>query len=380
MKRILFDLLNAQPAGESKFHGGGEYIKTIFENLVRKYSDKCEIITFFDKDRFIDEWIKDLIKNKHIRCYDIKKIEDIKTIINKENIDIYYSGLPYDLKKEYFPKDICKIGTIHGLRSIEKDVDKYTYLYSDNESFIKNFIKIVTKIISIREKKKYLGVINLLDKIICVSEHTKYSICNYYPNISTDNIEVFYSPIKKINIDEIQNNYEEKYILLLGGDRWIKNSYRAIKAIEGLFDDGRLQDYKIIIVGKLSNKIKKRIKHISRYELLDYVEPEKLEELYRNCDIFLYPTLNEGFGVPPIEAMKYEKTCIVSAITSLPEIYGNSVYYTNPYDIYEIRNRILKATNQKISTDIIKAQIEKINKKQKEDLEKVCEYIIQINN
>jgi glycosyltransferase involved in cell wall biosynthesis len=377
MKRILFDLLSSQPAGTSKFHGGGEYIKAIFNHIVINYSNKCEIIVFFNKNKFIDEWIIELIKNHNIKYYDLKNLEDIKEIFEKEKIDILYSGLPYDLKKEYIPDNVLKIGTIHGLRPIEKPLDKYAHLYTTKKyRYIIYKVKMITGYEANKNKIKYSNVLKTLDKIICVSEHTKYSICNYYPNVSMNNIKVFYTPEKKIDLEEIEKNDEGKYILLLGGDRWLKNVYRAILAIEGLFEDGKLQEYKIIIVGKLTNKIKKRIKHIDKYKLLDYVETEKLESLYSNCDIFLYPTLNEGFGMPPLEAMKYGKTCIVSAVTSLPEVCGDAVYYTNPYDIYEIRNRILRATDEKISKKIIQKQLNKINQRQKEDLDKICEYII----
>lgn len=378
MKKILFDLLNAQPAGESKFHGGGEYIKLVFENLINKYKNKCEIIAFYDNEKFIDEWIKQLIDKNSIKCYYIKHIEEIKNIFEKEKIDIYYSGLPYDLKEEYFKENIYKVGTIHGLRGVEKPLDKYTYLYFEENMYLKNIIKDKINHSFKINKNKYCDVINLLDKIVCDSEHSKYSICNYYPSVSMNNVEIFYAPEKKVNDIEVKEIKTEKYILLLGGDRWIKNSYRAIKAIEGLFDDGRLEDYKVTIVGKLPNKIMKKIIHRDRYELLDYVETEKLEELYKNCDIFLYPSLNEGFGMPPLEAMKYGKTCVVSAVTSLPEVCGNAVYYTNPYDIYEIRNRILMASEQKISKEIIKTQLNKITKRQRDDIDRLCEYIIQL--
>lgn len=376
MKKILFDLLSAQPDGTSKFHGGGEYIKVIFENMVKKYSDKIELIVFYDKNKFIDDWIIEIIDKNNIKVYDIKNIEGIKDIFITEEIDIFYSGLPYKLKHDYFPKNVIKVGTIHGLRSVEKPFDKYELLYQDN--VINNLKNKIKSIIGYEKniKENYSKIIDLLDKVICVSEHTKYSIYNYYPKMEKD-IKVFYTPEKKlIPINEIKDENSQKYILILGGDRWIKNTYRAIMSIEGLYTDGKLGNYKIKIVGKLPKKIKKKINHIDKYELLNYVKPEELEVLYKNCDIFLYPTLNEGFGMPPLEAMRYGITCIVSGVTSLPEVCGNAVYYTNPYDIYEIRNRILTAIDNKISKNDIEKQLEKINNKQREDLDKVCEYII----
>lgn len=378
MKTVLFDLLSAQPIGNTKFHGAGEYIKTIFKKIVDDYSNECELIVFYNKDVFIDDWIIDILNNKKIKNYDVKKLEDMRKIFEYEKIDVFYSGMPYSLKRNFIPEGICVIGTIHGLRQIEKNIDKYSYLYTDKPRFIINKIKMLTKYGLKKMKKNYSNVMQILDKIICDSEHTKYSICNYYPEVSMDKVEVFYAPNKEINniekIKEEDNN--EKFILIISANRWIKNSYRAIQAIDGLFSDGRLSNYKVKILGGLPRKIRNKIKHIDKYEILDYVDTEKLESLYNNCDIFLYPSLNEGFGLPPLEAMKYGKTCIVSAVTSLPEICGDAVYYINPYDINEIKNRILNASNKKIDKKIIEKRYNYIFKKQEEDFIGVCKYII----
>jgi glycosyltransferase involved in cell wall biosynthesis len=55
----------------------------------------------------------------------------------------------------------------------------------------------------------------------------------------------------------------------------------------------------------------------------------------------LYPTLNEGFGYPPLEAMRHETPVLCSAVTSLTEICQDAALYFNPYSQREIRNRVL---------------------------------------
>ncbi len=76
-----------------------------------------------------------------------------------------------------------------------------------------------------------------------------------------------------------------------------------------------------------------------------------------------------------MEAMKYGKTCVISAICSLPEVYGESVYYCNPYDIMEIQNRILQAIENKISLDCIKQRLDYLNNRQKIDMVRLCNMI-----
>ena len=80
--------------------------------------------------------------------------------------------------------------------------------------------------------------------------------------------------------------------------------------------------------------------------------------------------------MPPEEAMKYGKTCVVSGVCSLPEIYGDAVYYVNPYDIGEMKNRILWATKEPIEEKLITKRLEQIINKQKDDLDSLCKTII----
>ena len=80
--------------------------------------------------------------------------------------------------------------------------------------------------------------------------------------------------------------------------------------------------------------------------------------------------------MPPLEAMRYGKTCIVSGVCSLPEVCGDAVYYCNPYDIEEIQNRILMASEKKIDTDKVLKHFRTIVGKQNQDLYGLCEYIL----
>lgn len=378
MKTILYDLFQAQPASSSKFHGGGEYIKAAFKNLIEKYWGQYEIIVFYDKDKFLDEWLHNMIKVRNIKEYYVKCEDDIKNIFQTENIDVFYSGLPYYYKKENIPDTVTVRGTIHGLRFLELPADKYAHLYATGSSSIKERIRyLVRKTYQKKKYQEFLSCIELIDDLVCVSNHTRFSIMGYYPQFKDKEIKVFYTPQKKAELCA-QNNYciDSKFILIMGGDRWIKNCYRTILAIEKLLKENYLEEYKIVIVGGLNDKIRHKIENISKYIIKDYVETEELEWLYKYCDIFVYASLNEGFGMPPLEAMKYGTTCLVSGVCSLPEVCGNAVYYINPYDIDEIAGRILNAVYEKIPQEKVKKQFDKIYERQKEDLDRLCEFII----
>ena len=212
---------------------------------------------------------------------------------------------------------------------------------------------------------------------MCVSNHTMYSIRQFYPKYKDKMITVFYTPQKSAELSKATSSIIScKYILIMGGDRWIKNCYREVLAIEQLFKNGFLKEYKVVVTGGLSKSIQGKITDISKYIIKSYVETEELETLYKFCDIFLYASLNEGFGMPPLEAMKYGKTCVVSGVCSLPEICGDSVYYVNPYDVDEIAGRILHACAKKIDSTKVLKQFQKIYDRQCVDLDGLCEFII----
>ena len=163
---------------------------------------------------------------------------------------------------------------------------------------------------------------------------------------------------------------------MLGGNRWIKNTYRGLLALDSLISDQLLNDIKVIVVGKCSKKILSKLNNLNRFKFLDYVNSDELETLYENCELFFYPTLNEGFGYPPLEAMRYNKTCLISNVCSLPELYKDAVYYCNPYDIMEMKIRIRTAIENKINLEKVKIRFDEISKKQHEDLQGLCKFIV----
>lgn len=380
MKKVLFDLWQAQPQNGYKYHGGGEYIKSIFKTFVDCFENKCVLTVFFDSSLFLDEWILDSLKEKRIAIVDVSRISDIQTLLDECSYDVFFSGLPYLYKNIKIPEKTIYVGTIHGLRALELSYDCNAFVYFKTLQSWKLRIKSLFRRTWLKKRKCDLQkCIENMKSVICVSNHTKYAIKNFFPNINKP-VVCYYTP-PKVLASALEENTEvvSKFILLIGCDRFEKNSYRAIVALNGLFDKGLLPEYKVVTVGKLPNKIERTIKYRDKFVCYNYISTEKLEGLYASCDFFLYPTLNEGFGMPPLEAMKYGKTCIVSGVCSVPEICGDAVYYVNPYDINEIQNRILMASEKKIDLEKISERYRFVSGKQEADLKKVCEHIIGLN-
>jgi len=230
--------------------------------------------------------------------------------------------------------------------------------------------------------------------IITVSNHSKFAINYFFPNMDISGIKVFYSPMKNYDFGKIGNGNilkslaleSGKYILLIGGDRPEKGAYRACRILHGLMEKkNRLpNDIKILVLGVSYHRpYLKLTKNSSRFIFHDYVPTGDLETLYKNAFLFMFPTLNEGFGYPPVEAMKYGVLCACSANSSITEICGDAVLYFNPFDEIEMGIRILQAFDEEIRKEkslkmAIRYQL--ISKRQEMDLDLLIQEICHHEN
>lgn len=368
---LIFDLLHAQPIGDTKYHGGGAYIKIIFEKLIKKTHLANKIIAFYDFDSFLDDNIIQLIRKYKIISIDIKRIEDLKTKIFqniKDDNVCFFSGMPYTYCDYVFPDNVYTIGTCHGLRQLEIHPDMCSLRYSSSLGAIKRILlyPFTSRRHQEDTRQMYKNILQKFNLIITDSEFSKYSIKNFFPEIDVNSkVKVFYPPQEG---DGCCLQCDDKnYILMLSGNRWEKNSYRGLMAIDQLISENQIS-CEVYITGSLSKNILKSVKNIQKIHVLGYISNEELQNLEKNCKLLFYPTLNEGFGYPPQDAMKYMKTCLVSAVCSLPEIYRDSVYYCNPYDIQEMKNRILQALQCPIPKSTIEENYNRIVKKQEQDV------------
>lgn len=384
MNKILFDLSVCQPNKESKFHGGGVYGYIVFKELAKYAPDY--LVAYYNFTRFIDPSVVEIIKNNNIKVIDSSQTP-ISKAYDDVNADVMYSPL-FNLRHDVLISEGKKcIITVHGLRAIEMLTDKTETSYATSFSaWCKAFLKgtIWGKRVYQRNYQKYGHLFEAGNvSVITVSNHSKYSIKTYYSTVNVDNISVYYSPSTTVdNYKQFMHVSDEKYYLIISANRWLKNASRAIKAMDYLFDTNKEFQGRVKIVG-LNKKtaIYKGIKHKERFDILGYQTQEDLEKLYAGAYAFIYPTLNEGFGYPPLEAMKYGVPVISSPFSSIPEICGDSVLYTNPYSIEEIANRILMLEDASVLTEYKEKGLyrySQVSSRQIQDLNKLCSSILNL--
>lgn len=371
---LLFDLKATQPNVTGKRHGGGRYAEVIFQRMVEK---KIKFSCFYDSSLWLNPTIKSLCDENSIPLYDVK-IKSVETIVKENSIDRLYSALPGKLALLRY----CEVfGTIHGMRDFETPFDNIFFQYKNSP---KEYIKFVFKLCfpNIFHKwkhRKYLEYyINSPFRIITVSEHSKYAFLSFFPELKNKEFKVFYSP-NTSSCEELIRNTSEKYFLLVSGNRWEKNNLRAIRAFDNLISNGLIaNNVRMKITGTDGTKFRYKIKNPDHFDFLGYVDDHKLEELYANAYLFIYPSLNEGFGYPPLEAMRYKIPVIASPFTSIAEVCNQGALFFNPYSVEEIMNRMLMMMDEQRHAEYSQRGYEqylKIRERQDRDLDLLIEYI-----
>jgi len=175
------------------------------------------------------------------------------------------------------------------------------------------------------------------DSIVAISEFTKGELLKYQDHLLAENIDVIYNGIEIRPYPEARKpNYvsDRKFVLCLGVVRAKKNQKVLISFIEKLNNETDL-----IIAGnktgnyarEIENEIKARGLQ-NRILLPGEVSDKEKYWLYNNAYAILFPSLFEGMGMPPIEAMRFGKPVFASKSSSIPEICKDNAFYWNNFN------------------------------------------------
>jgi len=215
------------------------------------------------------------------------------------------------------------------------------------------------------------------DKIIAVSNNTRKDI-NEILKIPMEKIQVIYHGIDPMfkqsqNIDnekksQILQKYKikGKYILYVGTvTHPQKNIHRLVKAYEQLCRKGVKEN--LVVCGGMGFQHEILLDEVkgrnlkNRVIFTGYVQDEDLYYIYRGAELFVFPSLYEGFGNPVLEAMASGVPTITSNSSSLKEIAGSAAIVVNPYNVGEIINAMYKILNdKKLREDLIKRGTEHV--------------------
>jgi glycosyltransferase involved in cell wall biosynthesis len=189
--------------------------------------------------------------------------------------------------------------------------------------------------------------------IITVSEYSKNQIIEW-ANISEKNITVVSSGISHhFKPDGIKHQPGYPYLLHVGNTKPHKNVTRLVEA----FAIANIAtDLKLILTGNPTPELEDVIKKYrlqNRVIFVHSLSDEKLAEYYRGAHTFILPSLYEGFGLPPIEAMACGTPVVAANTTSLPEVVGDAAVLVNPYQTEAIAEGIEKLADESLRNQLI---------------------------
>jgi len=209
--------------------------------------------------------------------------------------------------------------------------------------------------------------------IITVTEYSKNSIIKYY-HVESKKITVIGNAWQHIN--RVAEDYSafEKYRLQENMYYFTLGSLSKRKNTEWIYKTAMKFPNEIFVVAGAATKNSKLqgLEIPQNVKLIGYVSDAEMKALMRKCKSFIFPSLFEGFGIPPLEAMSVETPVIVSKVSCLPEIYENAVAYINPYIVpdelkivcdSEKRKAVLEKYSWSDSADKMIEFVKKLNRR-----------------
>lgn len=172
-------------------------------------------------------------------------------------------------------------------------------------------------------------------RVVTVTRFSKYQIIDTY-KIDANRISVIgnaWQHIKQVKVDtdvlERNNLIDKEYYFTLGSMSIMKNTKWVYEVAK------RNPNSLFVLAGAKSRGTEEGFDYLKNVIALGFVSDEEVKALLRHCKAFIYPSIYDGFGIPPLEALSQGAEVICSNAACLPEVYGNTVRYIDPY-IYDI--------------------------------------------
>jgi len=323
--------------------GPGRYTKAIVEHL-EKIDKKNEYIVFLREDNFSDYKPKNKRFKKVLAEYPwyswSEQFGFLLKII-RSNLDLLY--VPHFNIPVLYPKKI--VTAIPDIIMHTYSTDEATTLFRPYFKFKKIIYKLVVFWALLRTKKNIVPSHDVLNDLV-----------KHYPLIPRKKHIVAYEGVDpvlmKSNIDTKtlfeEFGITENFLLYVSSMYSHKNVERLVDAFESLIKEKKYSG-QLVLVGKKDHYSKKLYEYIKNKNLSTRVVVPGLKRfiidgevvaLRKKADLYVFPSLKEGFSLTPLEAQVLGVPCVISNIPCHKEIYGNSVLYFDPLDTRDISNKI----------------------------------------
>lgn len=190
------------------------------------------------------------------------------------------------------------------------------------------------------------------DRIVTVSEFSKRELQELL-HIPEEKISVVYNAPSLVdesaNEDHVREKYgiQGEYILFVGTIEPRKNIERLLRAFDLLKDESKIPHKLVLAGGKgwqdesIFQSVK-QLRHGDDVILTGYVSAAEKNTLYQKASVFVFPSIYEGFGIPPLEAMAWGCPVVSTTAASLPEVVGDAAEMIDPFSVESIAEGILR--------------------------------------
>jgi glycosyltransferase involved in cell wall biosynthesis len=211
------------------------------------------------------------------------------------------------------------------------------------------------------------------DRVICVSQHTFDDFVAHFPKAAdrarliTEGVNPAFAPRDADAVAEFRNRHDlpERYILFVGTFEPRKNLSRLVSAFEKAVAATGAPDHLVLCGGSgwKNDDVFARINESpvrDRIRVLGYIDDADLAAAYSGCSVFVYPSILEGFGLPPLEAMACGAPVVTSNVSALPETVGDAALTVDPLSVDEIADGMVQVlSDEEVRRRLVRAGLDR---------------------
>jgi len=327
--------------------GIGTYIRNLLRHLARRDSQTEYVLLCHDADR---PGLAALGPNfRPVRepspNYSVREQLHVPLVVRRERPDVYHAP-HYVLPMGLGCRTVVTIHDCIHLRFPHYLPGRLAHLYA-------------------RASMRHAAIRS--DRLITVSEASKRDIIHYF-DVPPEKIEVIYNAIdERFGLDppeeavaRVRERYQldHQFVLYVGNIKPHKNLVRLIEAFAAVRQRS-FDQLKLLIIGDEISKLPSLRRAVHSHKLhkhvrfLGFLPDDMLAILYRLASVFVFPSLYEGFGLPPLEAMASGTPVVTSNLSSLAEVAGDAAVLVDPYDVDAIADGIRRVlTDPALADDL----------------------------
>jgi glycosyltransferase involved in cell wall biosynthesis len=319
--------------------GVGRYIRAILAKLkeqAEKETDKEYLLIVWKPDlKFFGNYPKNVkIMSVEVKWHSFKEQFVIPNILRKEKVNLVhfpYFNVPVFIGTKF-------IVTIHDLT-----INKFNTGKATNLPIVIYWLKKIFYFIVVR------NAVFRSTKILTVSNTVKNDIVKTY-GVSEEKVQTIYngSDLEEdmASVGQKEHIFNFPYVLYVGNLHPHKNIDTLILAFDSLIKEDKFKDYKLVIVSPFDFFYKRlwnfilKLKLDKKIEFTGHINNSNLGNLYKNAQVFVFPSFSEGFGIPGVEAMSKGCPVVASDLPIFHEIYGDAALFFNPKNPIDLKDKI----------------------------------------